>query len=80
MAELPNGKFRFPAWSKPIIMSVALAFLAWGAKDYLDKTRRLTILETNYSNIVTLLEKIDRKVDRLYPDVGPALNPNGGGR
>lgn len=75
MAELPNGKFRFPTWSKPIIMTMILGFLAWGGKDYLDKTRRLTILETNYTNIVTLLEKIDKKVDRLYPDVGPAVRP-----
>lgn len=71
MAELPNGKFRFPAWSKPIIMTMILGLLAWGGKDYLDKTERLTILETNYTNIVTLLEKIEKKIDRLDPDYGP---------
>lgn len=75
MAELPNGKFRIPQWAKPILFTALVAIIGWGMRDYMDKTSRLTVLETNYANIETLLQKIDKKVDRLYPDVGPAVRP-----
>jgi hypothetical protein len=58
-------------WKK-IVITGSLGILAWFAVDYLEMRTRATILETNYTNIMTLLDKIEKKIDKLDPDYGPS--------
>ena len=75
-----NGKFKLPGWSKPVLLAALVGAISWGLLDYLENTTRLTIVETNYSNILKILEKLDKKMDEIHPDYGPAIDLDGRGR